>query len=127
RGRVWWRARTRVTAWADKMMAIPVDADSRISEPFVAAVERDVLIDLALVLLDISLHAFKGRLFFDRENENQVAFGFDFRFIKRPDRRQQRLDVARVVANAGRVKFSIEIGRASCRESVWSAGDGAGR
>jgi hypothetical protein len=61
------------------MMAIPVDADTRISEPFVAAVKRDVVINLALVLINESLHSFKRGFFFDGEDKDQIAFRPDLR------------------------------------------------
>src|SRR5689334_9959137 len=97
----------RMAAGTDEVVAIPVDADARISKPFVTAIERDVLINLSFVRVDISLHSFEGRLFFDRKHEYEIAFRFDFRRVQRANRRQQGFNIPRVVANSRRINLAV--------------------
>ena len=103
RGGVRRRARTRVTAWSNEVMAIPVDADAGVSESFVTAVERDVVIHLAFVLFRILLRAGHSGFFVGGEQENEIAFGFDLGGVECANRCEQCFDVARVVADAGRI------------------------
>src|SRR5215510_11576743 len=98
-------------ARADEVMAIPVDANARISKSLVTAIERDVLIDLSFVLIEITFHAIECRLFFNCEDEDKVAFGFDLRLVQRSNRREQGSDVARVITNSRRVNSAIAHGR----------------
>ena len=70
-----------MTARPDEVMAIPVDADSRIGEAFVTTIQRDVLIDLILVFFRVGLGAVHGRLFLNGKDENQIALCLDPRFV----------------------------------------------
>ena len=88
-------------------MAIPVDSNAGVSESFVAAVERDVVIDLAFVSF-VVFGAGHSRFFVGREEKDEIAFGFDLRGVERANRREQRFNVARVVADAGGVDSSVE-------------------
>src|SRR5437868_1439137 len=88
-------------------MAIPVDSDTRVSEAFVSAIERDVIINLAFVIFRVLLGATHACFFIRREYKHQIAFGLDLRSIQRADGCEQRLDIPRVVANAGRVNTSF--------------------
>src|ERR1044072_1311566 len=101
------RARTRVNTWSNKLMAVPVDADTRVRESFVTAVERDVVINLAFVIFRILLRAGHTGFFVGREDENQIAFGFDLSSVEGADRGEERFDVARVVADSGRVNTAV--------------------
>src|SRR2546430_7138938 len=89
------------------MVAIPIDADACVSKAFVSTVERNVLVDLVFVLGNVGLHAFEAGLFFNGENENQIAFRLDLCFVQRADRSEQRFDVSRIVADSGRVHFAV--------------------
>src|SRR5215831_2554463 len=88
-------------------MAIPVDADAGVSESFIAAVQRDILVDLFLVLIYIIADAVERGLFLDRENENQIAPSFDLRFVQGANRGQQSLDVPGIVADPRRVNLPL--------------------
>ena len=96
-----------MAAGPDEVMPIPVDANAGVSESFITAVERNVVIYLRLIFIDVSFHASECGFFLDREDEHQIAFRLNFRFIQGANRRQQRLDVAGVVANAGCVDSAV--------------------
>src|SRR5215217_5781375 len=101
------RARTRVTAWSNEVMAVPVDADARVSETFVTTVERDVVINLAFVIFRILLRAGHAGFFVSGEEENEVAFGFDLSRVERAKRCEQGFDVACVVADSGSINTAV--------------------
>src|SRR5258705_1665979 len=88
-------------------MLIPVDADAAVVEPFVSAVERDVLADAVLVLGDEMLHSTNRRLLFDGEDKDQIGLRLDSCFIERPHRGKQRFDVSRIVADSRREDFAV--------------------
>src|SRR6185436_17176363 len=92
--------RARVTTRANEMVPVPVDADAGIGKTFITTVERDVVIDLALVRLSKLPGAAHRSFLFDSKYKNQIAFGLNFARVQRPDGRQQSFDIARVVANA---------------------------
>src|SRR4026207_1002419 len=112
-----------MTTWADEVVAIPVDPDSGVREPFITTVKRDVVIDLALVLLHKLFGAPQTRFFLDRKNKNQITLCFDGCRIKSANHRQQRFNVARVVSDSRRVhsafpnvSFDFESGLKNCIE-----------
>src|SRR5947209_14374577 len=88
-------------------MLVPVDADAAVCEALVASVERDVVTDFILVLPHEGVDAFECGLLLDGEEEDEVASGLYVRRVERAYHGEQGLDVARVVADAGRVQFAV--------------------
>ena len=87
----------------DEVVSVPVDANAGIGESFVATVERNVVIDLSLVVFYKLLDPSKVCFFFHRKNKNQIALSLDSCRIERANCRQQGFDVSRVIADARRV------------------------
>src|SRR5215510_3409309 len=88
-------------------MAIPIDANTRVGEAFVTTVERNVLIDPALVRIDIAFDALESSLFLNRKHKDQIAFGPELGLVQRANGSQQCFDIAGVVSNPGRVNSTI--------------------
>src|ERR1043166_2836021 len=99
-----------MAAWSDETMAVPVDADARVSKTFVATVERDVVINLAFVIFRIPLRAGHTGFFVSREDENEIALRLDLRCIEGANSCEQRFDVACVVADSGSVEAPVANG-----------------
>src|SRR5687768_3605674 len=96
-----------MAAWSNKMMPIPVDADSGIRESFITAVKRDVVINFAFVFLRVVLRARHARFFVGGEKENEIAFGLDVCGVERANGGEQCFDISRVIANARRVDAAL--------------------
>src|SRR5438045_1762023 len=88
-------------------MAIPVNSNTGVGESLVAAVERDVVINLTLVVLRVLLRARHSRLFVRSEQKDQIAFRFYLRDVEGADSREQCFDVTRVVANPRSIDATI--------------------
>src|SRR5262245_1613431 len=99
-----------MAAWSNEVVAIPIDSDAGISESFVTTVKRNVVIHFAFVIFRILLRACHSSFFVSGEHEDEIAFGFDLRGVEGANRREQRLDVARIVANARRIDATIANG-----------------
>src|SRR5262249_61201466 len=85
-GRGLWRFfESSMPAWSDKMMFVPVDADTAIIEAFVSPVESNVLPNPVFVLGDEMLYSTKGRFLLYGEHEDQIRLGFDAGFIESAD------------------------------------------
>src|SRR5687767_2414340 len=90
-----------------EVVTIPVDAYAPVRESFVSPVKRNVVIDSPLVLFDEMLRARQPSLFIDGKDEDEIALRLYIRRVERANARQQRLDVARVVAHTRSVDLSV--------------------
>src|SRR4030095_7701057 len=96
-----------MAARSDEMMFVPVDSNTAVIQSFISSIERNILADPILVLRYEMLYSSKRCFLFNRKNKYEVCSCFDACLIKRSYRSQERLDVASVIAYAGRVHFSI--------------------
>ena len=99
-----------MAAWANKVMAIPVDADSRIREAFVTTVEGDVIIDLVFVIFRVLLGAGHAGFFVGGEDKDKIALRLDLGGVKRANGGEQRFDISCVIADAGCVNTAVANG-----------------
>src|ERR1700730_3139483 len=88
-------------------MAVPVDADACVGKSLVTAIERHVILDLALILFHELFGPDQCRLFFGGKDENKISLCFHCRVIQSAYRGQQGFDVARVVAYTRRVNSPL--------------------
>src|SRR4030095_6292905 len=96
-----------MTAQSDKVMTIPIDANAGVGEPLVTAIQRDVVVHLALVVFSVLLGTGHSGFLVSCEKKDQVAPGLDLGGIKRANRSQERFDVAGVVAHARRIHTTV--------------------
>ncbi len=88
-------------------MAVPVDPDAGVGESFVAAIERDVIIDFAFVVFCKLFRARHSGFFVSGEEKDDVALGFYVGCVECADGGEQRFDISRIVADARGINTSV--------------------
>src|SRR5215213_8236792 len=96
-----------MAARTNEVMAVPVDPDAGVRESFVPAIERDVVINLGLVVFRVLFGAAHPGFFVGGKQKDQIAFGLDLCRVERANRGEQRFDVSRIVANAGCINPAV--------------------
>jgi len=74
-----------MTAWTNEVMTVPIDAYTGVGEPLITAIKGDVIVNFAFVFFCVELGASHSCFFVNREEKNQIAFGFDLSRVERPD------------------------------------------
>ena len=82
------------------MKFVPINSDAAVGESFVSAIQRDVIVDIFFVALDILLCARQSDLFSGGKNKYDIAFGFDIRTLECSDRGKQRRHIPSIIATA---------------------------